>query len=56
MVLTKESWLTRWLHNFVVFALQRKLLQEGFTFQIVSIFIKLQAMANAGLRDELKSC
>ena len=50
MVFARESWLTRLLHNFVVFTLQRRLLQEGLTFQIVPIFLELPKAA------QLRAC
>ena len=37
LVFEKESWLTRLLHNYVVFALQRKLFRKGIPFLILPI-------------------
>lgn len=37
LVFPNESWLTRLLHNFVVFALQRRIFQQGIPFLIVPI-------------------
>ena len=37
LVFPDESFVTRWLHNYAVFALQRKFYQEGFPFLILPI-------------------
>lgn len=37
LVFPKESWLTRLLHNFMVFALQRQIFRQGIPFLIVPI-------------------
>ena len=37
LVFPNESWLTRLLHNFMVFALQRRIFQQGIPFLIVPI-------------------
>ena len=37
LVFPNESWLTRLLHNFMVFALQRRIFQQGIPFLIIPI-------------------
>ncbi len=37
LVFPDESFITRWLHNYAVFALQRKFYQQGFPFLILPI-------------------
>ena len=37
LVFPDESFVTRWLHNYAVFALQRKFYQQGFPFLILPI-------------------
>jgi len=37
LVFPQETFLTRWLHNYAVFALQRKFYQQGFPFLILPI-------------------
>ena len=37
LVFPKESWLTRLLHNFMVFALQRQIFRQGIPFLIVPV-------------------
>ena len=37
LVFPKESWLTRLLHNFIVFALQRQIFRQGIPFLVVPI-------------------
>ena len=37
LVFPHETFITRWLHNYAVFALQRKFYQQGFPFLILPI-------------------
>jgi dihydropteroate synthase len=37
LVFPDETFVTRWLHNYAVFALQRKFYQQGFPFLILPI-------------------
>jgi hypothetical protein len=37
LVFPQDSFITRWLHNYAVFALQRKFYQQGFPFLILPI-------------------